>query len=116
MTNSPNMDAQLGMDDIVKYDDTVYRACMELEAAQKANTGAAARLKRAKDAKDAIMGALDLSPTEAQRWIIRPESDPLPDEPLQYAVNTKPPGEPRVVEEYTVQPDHSMTLIVVNPE
>jgi len=115
MTNS-HTDGQLGQDDITINDDTIYRLCMELEAAQKANAGAAARLKRVKDTKDTLLGALDLSRTEAQRFVIRPEADALPDEPLQYAINVKPPGESRVVEEYTIQPDHSMTLTVVEPD
>jgi len=115
MTNS-RTDGQLGMDDIVIHDDNIYRACMEWDAARAANAGAAAKLKRLKDTKDAALGALDLSSTEAQRFVIRPESDPLPDEPLQYAINVKPPGESRVVEEYSISPDHSVTLTVVDPE
>lgn len=115
MTNSRS-DGQLGMHDITFHDDTMYRACMEWDAARAANAGAAAKLKRLKDTKDAVLGALDLSPTEAQRFVIRSESDPLPDEPLQYVINVKPPGESRTVEEYSFSPDHSVTLMVVEPE
>lgn len=115
MTNS-HTDGQLGMDDITINDDTIYRLCMEWEAARKANAGAAKKLKRAKEAKDKTLGSLDLSNTETQRFVIRPESDPLPDEPLQYAINVKPPGASRTVEEYEVNPVHSVSLIVVEPD
>jgi len=115
MTNNRS-DGQLGQQDIIINDDPIYRACMEWDAARAANAGAAAKLKRLKNTKDAVLGALDLSPTEAQRFVIRPEADPLPDEPLQYAINVKPPGEPSVVEEYSITPNHSVTLIVVDPQ
>ncbi len=115
MTNS-HTDSQLGMDDITIHDDVTYRLCMEWDAARKANSGAAKKLKRAKDAKDKALGSLDLSITETQRFVIRPESDPLPDEPLQYAINVSPPGESRTVHEYEVNPVHSARLIVVDPD
>lgn len=115
MTNS-HTDGQLGMDDIVIHDDAIYRLCMEWDSARNANAGAAKKLKRAKDAKDNALGSLDLSTTETQRFVIRPESDPLPDEPLQYAINVSPPGDARTVQEYEVKPVHLVSLKVVEPE
>lgn len=116
MTNSPNTDGQLGMEDITLYDNVLYQACMEWESKKKRLEGLSVKQTEAAEAKDIVLGSLDISNTEKQRFVIRRESDPLEGEPLQYVINTSPPGEPYVVEEHTTQANLSARLSAVDPE
>lgn len=116
MTNSPNTDGQLGMEDIPINDDDIFQLCMEWEFHKKRLEGLSAKQTAATEAKDAVLGSLDTSNTEKQRFVIRRESDPLEGEALQYVINTSPPGEPHVVEEHTTQTNLSARLSVVDPE
>ena len=72
--------------------------------------------KQASEAKDIVLGALDISNSEKQRFVIRRESDRLDGEPLQYVINTSPPGEPHTVEEHTTQANLSARLSAVDPD
>lgn len=116
MTNSPNTDGQLGMEDIILNDDNLFQGCMEWESKKKPLEGLSAKQTAAAEAKDAVLGALDISNTEKQRFVIRRESDHLEGEPLQYVINTSPPGEPHVVEEHTTQTNLSARLSTVDPD
>ncbi len=46
MTNSPNTDGQLGMEDITLHDDILYQSCMEWESKKKRLEGAFIRSGR----------------------------------------------------------------------
>ncbi len=116
MTSSPNTDGQLGMEDITIHDDILYQSCMEWESKKKRLEGLSAKQTEAAEARDAVLGALDISNTEKQRFVIRRESEQLEGEPLQYVINTSPPGEPHLVEEHTTQTNLSARLSAVGPE
>ncbi len=116
MTNGPNTDAQLGQEDITMHDDNIFQLCMEYESKQKALEGLSAKQKAATDAKDAVLGSLDISNTEKQRFVIRRESNHLEGDALQYVINTSPASEPRVVKEHTTKTNMSARLSAVYPD